>query len=31
MKDAEMRADREFEDAVVQAVVDGAEVEIPQA
>ena len=28
MKDAEMRADREFEDAVV---VDGAEVEIPQA
>lgn len=31
MKDAESRADREFEDAVVQAVVDGAEVEIPQA
>lgn len=31
MKDAEMRADREYEDALVQAVVDGAEVEIPQA
>ena len=31
MKDAEMRADREYEDAIVQAVVDGAEVEIPQA
>lgn len=31
MKDAEARADREFEDAVVQTVVDGAEVEIPQA
>ena len=26
-----MRADREYEDALVQAVVDGAEVEIPQA
>ena len=31
MKDAEMRADREYEDALVQSVVDGAEVEIPQA
>ena len=31
MKDAETRADREYEDALVQAVVDGAEVEIPQA
>ena len=31
MKDAEMRADREYEDALVQAVVDGAQVEIPQA
>ena len=31
MKDAEMRADREYEDTLVQAVVDGAEVEIPQA
>ena len=31
MKDAEMRADRQYEDALVQAVVDGAEVEIPQA
>ena len=26
-----MRADRQYEDALVQAVVDGAEVEIPQA
>lgn len=31
MKDAEDRADREFEDALVQAVVDNAEVEVPQA
>lgn len=30
-KDAETRADRQYEDALVQAVVDGAEVEIPQA
>lgn len=31
MKDAEDRADREFEDALVQAVVDNADVEVPQA
>ena len=31
MKDAENRADREFEDALVQAVVDNAEVEVPEA
>lgn len=31
MKDAEVRADREFEDALVQAVVDNAEVEVPEA
>ena len=31
MKDAEDRADREFEDALVQAVVDNAEVEVPEA
>ena len=31
MKDAEMRADRQYEDALVQSVVEGAEVEIPQA
>ena len=31
MKDAEARADRDFEDALVQAVVDNAEVEIPKA
>ena len=31
MKDAETRADRQYDDALVQAVVDSAEVEIPQA
>ena len=31
MKDAEDRADRELEDALVQAVVDNAEVEVPEA
>lgn len=31
MKDAEDRADREFEDALVQAVVDNADVEVPLA
>ena len=31
MKDAETRADRQYDDALVQAVVDRAEVEIPQA
>lgn len=31
VKDAEARADREYEEALVQAVVDNAEVEIPEA
>lgn len=31
VKDAEARADREYEEALVQAVVDNAEVEIPDA